>query len=34
MNVTPRETARNSPAARKVPASLVYEEIDGITRTQ
>lgn len=29
MNVTPRLSARNSPASRKVPASLIYEEING-----
>lgn len=29
MNVTPRLSARNSPASRKVLASLIYEEING-----
>lgn len=30
MDVTPRASSRNSPASRKIPTSLVYEEIDGI----
>lgn len=30
MNVTPRTSARNSPTARKILASLIYEEIDGV----
>ncbi|QJW91971.1 Uma2 family endonuclease [Spirosoma taeanense] len=30
MSVTPRTTARNSLTTRKVPASLIYEEIDGV----
>ncbi|GAB2571161.1 Uma2 family endonuclease [Spirosoma areae] len=30
MSVTPRTESRNSPTARKIPASLVYEEIDGV----
>ena len=29
MNVTPRTSARNSLTLRKIPASLIYEEIDG-----
>lgn len=29
MSVTPREQSRNSPASRKVPSSLIYEEING-----
>ena len=30
MRVTPRTPSRNSPAARKIPASLMYEEINGL----
>ncbi|MGF7217845.1 Uma2 family endonuclease [Spirosoma lacussanchae] len=30
MSVTPRTTARNSLTDRKVPASLIYEEINGV----
>ena len=30
MSITPRTPSRNSPAARKIPASLIYEEIDGV----
>lgn len=30
MGVTPRTTARNSPTSRKVPASLICEEINGV----
>lgn len=30
MSVTPRPPSRNSPASRRVPAALIYEEIDGV----
>lgn len=30
MSATPRTASRNSPTSRKIPASLIYEEIDGV----
>lgn len=30
MSVTPRTPSRNSPISRKIPTSLIYEEIDGV----
>lgn len=30
MSVTPRSTVQNPPTSRKIPASLIYEEIDGM----
>ncbi len=30
MSITPRTPSQNSPASRKIPASLIYEEINGV----
>ncbi|MFD2573682.1 hypothetical protein ACFSUS_23790 [Spirosoma soli] len=30
MSITPRASPRNSPTSRKIPTSLIYEEIDGV----